>query len=283
MAKRIRPDCTKTYLFPPSLEDFVPPFYPVRFIRAFVEKLGLKALGFAEEDGEIGRPRYSVDLLWKVILYGYDPKIRSYRELERMGMAHLGTMWLNGIVYLDHSTIVRSFQAHRERIKAVLRKRVELTYEGGALGMVADGRVDRKRVGANVRRGRALPWEDLEAVTKRLREMVEDLFGKGEDEEDGAERRGCPLPEALRDKGKRRAFTRAQMGRAEGRAGEAVEDRERAGVLKEKELSRKKEEVEQKVAAAKEKIALSDEAGTGHVSFVDGDARMMKIGERIEL
>jgi len=209
MAKRIRPDCTKTYLFPPSL-------------------------------------------------------------------------WLNGIVYLDHSTIVRSFQAHRERIKAVLRKRVELTYEGGALGMVADG-VDRKRVGANGRRGRALPWEDLEAVMKRLGEMVEDLFGEGEDEEDGAERRGCPLPEALGDKGKRRAFTRAQMGRAEGRAGEAVEDRERAGVLKEKELSGKKEEVEQKVAAAKEKITLSDEAGTGHVRFVDGDARMMKIGERIEL
>ncbi len=153
MAKRIGPDCTKTYLFPPSLEDFVPPFYPVRFIRAFVEKPGLKALGFAEEDGEIGRPRYSVDLLWKVILYGYDPKIRSYRELERMGMAHLGTMWLNGIV-------------------------------------------------------------------------------------------------------------------------------ERAGVLKEKALSRKKEEVEQKVAAAKEKIALSDEAGTGHVSFVDEDARMMKIRGR---
>jgi len=164
----------------------------------------------------------------------------------------------------------------------VLRKRVELTYEGGALGMVADG-VDRKRVGANVQRGRALPWEDLEAVMKRLGEMVEELFGKGEDEEDGAERRGCPIPEALRDKGKRQAFIRAQMGRAEGRAGEAVEDRERAGVLKEKELSRKKEEVEQKVAAAKERIALSDEAGTGHVSFVDGDARMMKIGERIEL
>lgn len=215
-------------------------------------------------------------------LYGYDPKVRSYRELERMGIAHLGTMWLNGIVYLDHSTIVRSFQAHRKRIKAVLRKRVELTYEGGAFGMVADG-VDRKRVGANVRRGRALPWEDLEVVMKRLGEMVEDLFGEGEDEEDGAERRGCPLPETLRDKGKRWAFIRAQMGRAEGRAGEAVEDRERAGVLKEKELSGKKEEVEQKVAAAKEKIALSDEAGTGHVSFVDGDARMMKIGERIEL
>jgi hypothetical protein len=123
----------------------------------------------------------------------------------------------------------------------------------------------------------------LEAVMKRLGEMVEELFGKGEDEEDGAERRGCPLPEALRDKGKRRAFIRAQMGRAEGRAGEAVEDRERAGVLEEKELSRKKEKVEQKLAAAKEKIALSDEAGTGHVSFVDGDARMMKIRERIEL
>ena len=37
------------------------------------------------------------------------------------------------------------------------------------------------------------------------------------------------------------------------------------------------------MAAAKEKIALSDKAGTGHVSFMDGDARMMKIGERIEL
>ncbi len=48
MAYPIRPDYTQTYLFPHSLEEFVPPDHPARFIRAFVDALDLQKLGFYE-------------------------------------------------------------------------------------------------------------------------------------------------------------------------------------------------------------------------------------------
>ncbi len=57
MTHPIRPDYTQTYLFPPSLEAFVPPDHPARFIRAFVDGLDLQKLGFYEECAGVGRPK----------------------------------------------------------------------------------------------------------------------------------------------------------------------------------------------------------------------------------
>ncbi len=96
MAYPITPDYTQIYLFPPSLEEFVPPDHPARFIRAFVDALDLQKLGFYEECTGVGRPKYSANMLLKLVLYGYFHRIWSYRELEAAVRNHLGAMWLTG-------------------------------------------------------------------------------------------------------------------------------------------------------------------------------------------
>ena len=56
--------------FPPTLDEYVSPDNPVRFIDAFVDQLDLAALGFARVTAAVeGRPGYAPGDLLKLYLY----------------------------------------------------------------------------------------------------------------------------------------------------------------------------------------------------------------------
>ena len=76
-------DRSQLLLLPESLDDYVGPENPVRFIEAFVEGLDLPAAGFVRvEPEETGRPGYRPADLLKLYIYGYLNRIRSSRRLE---------------------------------------------------------------------------------------------------------------------------------------------------------------------------------------------------------
>jgi len=80
VSKEIKADYTKTYLFPPSVEDWVDADHPARCIRAVVGELDLDQYGFKvgrrehgmDNGAGQGRPYYSDELLLKAWLYGYE-------------------------------------------------------------------------------------------------------------------------------------------------------------------------------------------------------------------
>ena len=73
----------QTLLLPESLDDYVGPENPVRFIDAFVEGLDLAAAGFARVTSQqTGRPGYAPADLLKLYIYGYLNRGRSSRRLE---------------------------------------------------------------------------------------------------------------------------------------------------------------------------------------------------------
>ena len=70
-------DRSQTLLLPESLDDYVGPDNPVRFIDAFVDGLDLVAAGFADvEPKETGRPGYAPTDLLKLYIYGYLNRVR---------------------------------------------------------------------------------------------------------------------------------------------------------------------------------------------------------------
>jgi hypothetical protein len=77
------PDRSQALLLPESLDEYVGPENPVRFIDAFVDGLDLIAAGFNRVAAKVtGRPGYSPKDLLKLYVYGYLNRVRSSRRLE---------------------------------------------------------------------------------------------------------------------------------------------------------------------------------------------------------
>src|ERR1700675_2236051 len=71
-------DRSQTLLLPESLDDYVGPENPVRFIEAFVDGLDLTAAGFVRVTSKpTGRPGYAPADLLKLYVYGYLNRVRS--------------------------------------------------------------------------------------------------------------------------------------------------------------------------------------------------------------
>jgi transposase len=67
-----------------SLEDCIEKENTVRFIDAFVEKLELEKLAFANKSIKVeGRPSFTNPLFLKIYFYGYLNGIRSSRKLAK--------------------------------------------------------------------------------------------------------------------------------------------------------------------------------------------------------
>ncbi|MCK5833418.1 hypothetical protein KAH81_07090 [bacterium] len=56
MSYEIHADYEQRFLFPPELEEWITADHPARFVREFVDSLGLAMLGFPERKSDDGRP-----------------------------------------------------------------------------------------------------------------------------------------------------------------------------------------------------------------------------------
>ena len=122
----IRGDREQTVLFPPSVEDYIPPEDPVRAYDAFVKQLDLKELGIVVDDNQVGPPEFDPRVMLKILVYGPSYGIRSSRKLERAVHHNLSFIWLTGNLKPDHMTISRFRRNNRESLAKVLKQCVRL-------------------------------------------------------------------------------------------------------------------------------------------------------------
>jgi transposase len=172
MSYEIRADYGQSYLFPPSLEEWVGEDHPARFIREFVDALELEELGFGVRSSRDGRPNYAGDLLLKVWLYGYMSRIYSTRGLERACREHVSLLWLTGMHAPDHNTLWRFWRDNKAGLREVFKRAVGLALEWDMVGMVLHA-VDGTKIAADVSKGRAWHREDLEKLLERLDGVLE--------------------------------------------------------------------------------------------------------------
>src|SRR5271170_5986125 len=99
-------DRSQTLLLPESLDDYVGPENPVRFINAFVDGFDLAAVGFARVEPKVtGRPGYAPADLLKLYIYGYLNRVRSSRRLEAETHRNIEVIWLLRHLKPDFKTI----------------------------------------------------------------------------------------------------------------------------------------------------------------------------------
>src|SRR5438270_10715401 len=120
-------DRSQTLLLPESLDDYVGPENPVRFIEAFVGGLDLAAAGFARvQPKETGRPGYAPGDLLKLYMYAYLNRIRSSRRLEAETHRKVEVIWLLRHLKPDFKTIADFRRDNRKAFRPVFRQFVLL-------------------------------------------------------------------------------------------------------------------------------------------------------------
>ena len=172
--KAIDADFSKTFLFPPALEDFLPPDHPARFIRELVEYLlPSLELEWKKEDGD-GRPPFAAGLLMRVWMYGYMHRITTVRKLEAACREHVGLLWLTGMNAPDHNTLWRFWKMNRKTIKQVFRESMQLAVQAGMIGMALHA-IDGTKIQSSSSTRTAWSRRKLEKFLKRVDEQIEVL------------------------------------------------------------------------------------------------------------
>jgi len=120
-------DRSQTLLLPESLDDYVGPENPVRFIEAFVDGLDLTTAGFIRVDPKrTGRPGYDPADLLKLYIYGYLNRVRSSRRLEAETHRNIEVIWLLRHLKPDFKTIADFRRDNRKAFRPIFRQFVLL-------------------------------------------------------------------------------------------------------------------------------------------------------------
>lgn len=202
MSREIRADYSQTFLLPPSLEDWVGPDHPARFIRDFVESLDFEALGFGTMSFETGRPAYSNQLLLSVWLFGYLQQIRSSRGLERACRDNVSLLWLTGMHSPDHNTLWRFYRANKEALRCVFRQLVGVACRSGLVGLVVHA-VDGTKIRSRSSDCTAWHKKELESLLESVDSSIDAMLSEIESSE-VSESGEYRLPEELVDAQHRR-------------------------------------------------------------------------------
>ncbi len=187
------------WILPPSLDEFLGPGHPARFVAEFVDALDDDNwVGFGvDKDGDpMGAPSYHPRALLGVWLYGFMTGVRSTRMLEVACRDQIPYLWLTGCQRPDHVTLWRFFDAHRDGMRKLLKRTVQTAVKMDLVELALQA-VDGTKVGANVAKTRTHDADGLCRLMGRLDGAIADLEAQNEA---GDESSADHLPEALHDR-----------------------------------------------------------------------------------
>ena len=229
MAKTFRDwDIEQLMMFPPSVQDFVPPGHLAHFVRNTVlEALDLSAIldSYSEERGY---PPYHPAMMMALLLYAYSQGIYSSRRIAKGCQERVDFMAVTGMQRPDFRTISEFRKRHRPAVRQLFVQVLRLCQEAGLvkLGHVV---LDGTKVKANASKHKAMSYQRMNKAEAELQEIVGGWLRQAEgvdareDREQGAEL-SEELPEWVRDKQRRLEKIRQARARLEAEARAQAEE-----------------------------------------------------------
>ena len=137
-------------LLPPSLEELIAKYHPVRIVNEVINQINLQPLLAAYSGG--GCSSYHPLMLLKVVVYGYMNNVYSSRKLEDACKSDIRFMWLAAMNTPDHNTI-NTFRSVKlqEPLKEIFTQVVELLAAEGLLS-IKEIYTDGTKIEANANR-----------------------------------------------------------------------------------------------------------------------------------
>lgn len=195
MVKFVRVDRDTPYIFPPSVQDYLPDDHLARFVVEIVDGLDLNPLS-AVYSGKGSRP-YHPAMLVALLFYGYATGVFSSRKMEKASVDSIAFRYICANEHPDHDTIATFRKRFLKELEALF---VEILLVAEAMKLVKLGNIslDGTKIKANASKHKALSWAYANQLEAQLKGEVKELMRLAE----AADQRSLPeemdIPEELK-------------------------------------------------------------------------------------
>jgi transposase len=267
------------YLFPPSVQDYLPEDHLARFVAEMVDQLDMsKLLGVYAGKGK--KP-YHPAMLVAVLFYGYATGTFSSRKLEKASYDSIAYRYLCANTHPDHDTIASFRKRFLKELEAFF---LEILLIGQTMGLVKLGTVslDGTKIKANASKHKALSWAHANQLQAQLRSEVEELLRLAEEADNTPLPEEMNIPEELQRREQRLARIAEAKAEIQARA-QARFERDQAH-YEEKIARRKAKEARtgKKPGGRPPKAPSAEPGAKDQVSLTDEDSRIMPSHEGFE-
>ncbi len=256
------------YLFPPSVQEWLPEGHLARFVVEIVEQLNLDRL--KQDYAGRGSEAYSPDMLVGLLFYGYATGVFSSRQLERSTYDSVAFRYVAANSHPDHDTIATFRRRFLPKLKELFVQILMIATETGMLKKLGTVSLDGTKMKANASKHKALSYGHACKIENKLRVEVAELMKKAETADKADIPDGMSVPEELARREARLKVIAEAKAEIERRAAErhAIEqdDHEKKQIeraAKEKESGKKPRGKGPKPPAAgptdKDQVNLTDE------------------------
>ena len=214
MARFIPVDRDTQFLFPPSVQEWLPEDHLARFIVDIVEQLDLS--GLEQSYAGRGSDAHHPALLVALLIYGYATGTFSSRALERASYDSIAFRYITANTHPDHDTINSFRKRFLKQIEAVF---IQVLCYAQAMGMLKLGTVslDGTKVHANASRHSAMSYGHAKKLEAKLKAEVAELMKRAEAANAKDLPEGLNLPEELIRREQRLAAIAAAKAKIEAR------------------------------------------------------------------
>jgi transposase/IS5 family transposase len=165
------------YLFPPSVQDWLPEKHLARFVVDVVSKLDLHELKMPYTG--VGSEPFNPEMLLALLVYGYAMGVFSSRKLEQATYDSIAFRYIAANTHPDHDTIATFRKRFLEQLKPLFLQILLLAKTPGflTLGKIS---LDGSKIQANASKHSALSWGHATELEQQLKEEVARLMAMAE-------------------------------------------------------------------------------------------------------
>src|ERR1035437_10331835 len=182
------------YLFPPSMNDWLPEHHLARFIVEIVEQLDLKAMERAY--GTSGSAPFHPALLLSILVYGYATGVFSSRKLENATYDSVAFRFVAANEHPDHDTLNTFRKRFLKEIEVLM---VQVLMIARTLGVLNLGNIalDGSKIKACASKHSALSYGHIKKLEEQLKSEVKKLMALAEAANNEKIPAGMNLPDEI--------------------------------------------------------------------------------------
>jgi len=270
-------DRAQQYLFPPSIQDWLPESHLARFIVDIVSQLDLRELSSTYAGN--GVKAYHPSMMVALLFYGYATGVFSSRKLEQATYDSIAFRFITANNHPDHDTIAAFRKRFLEYLKPLFVQILEIA---GTVGVLKLGKVslDGTKIKANASKHRALSWDYATKLQKQLLAEVDELLHLAETADANSIPDGMNIPEELTRRQDRLAAIAEAKQEIERRAAKRYEQEQEAYAQKVAARQAKAEQTGHKPRGREPRPPEPGPRKNDQVNLTDEESRIMPSSDK---